>query len=106
MPSLLAYAACVMWTSACPLEIRLLSLLVSADKQTPHRTRRLAVVPLRSVGMLRIPYVDVSTGPEGPPHALVHALALLALFCRFLVAGAIVSTAAWMLITAVMDQFV
>ena len=44
--------------------------------------------------------------PEGPHHALVHAFALLALFGRCLVAGAIVSTAAWMLITALMDQFV
>jgi hypothetical protein len=53
--------------------------------------------------MLRNPYVDVSTGPEGPPS---HALALLALFGRCLVAGAIVSTAAWMLITALTDRFV
>ena len=64
------------------------------------------MVPLRAVGMLRTPYIDVSTAPEGPPHALVGALALLALFGRCLMAGAIVSTAAWMLITALMEQFV
>jgi hypothetical protein len=93
-------------TSACSSGVRLLDLFASPDKQNIHRTRTLAVVPLRAVGMLRTPYLDVSTGPKGPPHALVRALALLVLFGRCLVAGAIVSSAAWMLITALMDQFV
>ena len=91
-----------MLTSACSSGIRLLSLLVSSDKQNLHPTRTLATVPLRAVGMLpNLPNVDVSIGPEGPP----PALALLVLFGRCLVAGAIVSSAAWMLFTALMDQF-
>jgi hypothetical protein len=50
---------------------------------------------------LRTPYVDVLTDPKGPP----HPLALLALFGRSLVTGTIISVAAWMLISVLLDQF-
>jgi len=56
-----------------------------------------------SLPMLDDQFVDGSTGSEGPPP--LHAFALLALFGRCLVAGAITSIAVWMLVSALLNRF-